>query len=118
MKKLILITFLFFGNASYSQRHVSNSQQIRVVQINAKWNQKNTLYLDNLKGCKYEYAWLEEQGNNLKSQIKSVPVILIWLDGKRVKTYQAGLDFKLPITKDNDITSKYVVYSTRRNTRT
>jgi hypothetical protein len=94
MKNFILIIFLFFGYTSYGQ-------QIRVVQINAKWNQQNTLNLYNLKGCKYEYAWLEEQGDNLKNQIKSVPVILIWLDGKRVKTYQAGLDFKLPITKDN-----------------
>ena len=101
MKKLILIVLLFFGYEGYSQR-VSTSQKIRVVQINAKWNQQNTLDLDNLKGCKYEYAWLEEQGDKLKSQIKSVPVILIWLDDKRVKTYQAGLDFKLPITK-NDI---------------
>ena len=94
MKNLILIIFLFFGYTSYAQ-------QIRVVQINAKWNEQNSLYLDNLRGCKYEYAWLEEQGQNLKSQIKSVPVILIWKDGKRVKTYQAGLDFKLPVTKDN-----------------
>tara|TARA_R100001509_G_scaffold164451_1_gene142045 strand:- start:640 stop:975 length:336 start_codon:yes stop_codon:yes gene_type:complete len=101
MRELILIIFLFFGYEGHSQRYASNSQKIRVVQINAKWNQQNTLYLDNLKGCKYEYAWLEEQPSNLKSQIKSVPVILIWLDGKRVKTYQAGLDFKLPITKDN-----------------
>lgn len=100
MKKLIVIILLFFGHASYCQR-ASTSQKIRVVQINAKWNQQNTLYLDNLKGCKYEYAWLEEQPSNLKSQIKSVPVILIWLDGKRVQTYQAGLDFKLPVTKDN-----------------
>lgn len=100
MRNIILILFLFFAHVSYGQR-ASTSQKIRVVQINAKWNQQNTLYLDNLKGCKYEYAWLEEQPSNLKSQIKSVPVILIWLDGKRVQTYQAGLDFKLPVTKDN-----------------
>ena len=100
MKNFILIIFLFFDYEGYSQRS-STSQKIRVVQINAKWNQHNTLDLDNLKGCKYEYAWLEEQPYNLKSQIKSVPVILIWSDGKRVKTYQAGLDFKLAISKDN-----------------
>ena len=98
---LILFIFLFFGYESHSQRYATTSEKIRVVQINAKWNQKNSLYLDNLKGCKYEYAWLEEQGDNLKSQIKSVPVILIWVGDKRVKTYQAGLDFKLPITKDD-----------------
>ena len=41
MRKLILIIFLFFSYMGYSQ-------QIRVVQINAKFNQKNTLYIDNL----------------------------------------------------------------------
>ena len=95
MKKLILILFLFFSYSSYSQ-------QIRVVQINAKWNQQNTLYLENLRGCKYDYAWLEDQGPKLKSQIKSVPVILIEKNGKIVRTFQAGLDFKL------DIDRKYI----------
>tara|TARA_R100000742_G_C4277510_1_gene99452 strand:- start:1760 stop:2071 length:312 start_codon:yes stop_codon:yes gene_type:complete len=99
MKKLILILFLLFSYTSYSQ-------DIRVVQINAKFNQRNTLYLDNLRGCKYDFGWLEEQNSKLKSQIKSVPVILIEKDGKIIKTYQAGLDFKLAITRD-DI-QKYV----------
>tara|TARA_R100000781_G_C4025058_1_gene108536 strand:+ start:153 stop:467 length:315 start_codon:yes stop_codon:yes gene_type:complete len=94
MRKLILIIFLFFSYTSYSQ-------QIRVVQINAKWNQKNTLYLDNLRGCKYDYAWLEDQGAKLKNQIKSVPVILIEKDGKIVRTFQAGLDFKLALKKED-----------------
>jgi hypothetical protein len=93
MRKLILIIFLFFSYMGYSQ-------QIRVVQINAKFNQKNTLYLDNLRGCQYDFGWLGQQGDKLKSQIKSVPVILIEKDGKIVKTYQAGLDFKLAITKE------------------
>ncbi len=94
MRKLILIIFLFFSYTSYSQ-------QIRVVQINAKWNQKNTLYLENLRGCKYDFGWLEEQGPNLKSQIKSVPVILIEKDGKIVRTFQAGLDFKLALKRED-----------------
>jgi hypothetical protein len=38
----------------------------------------------------------------LKGQIKSVPVILIEKDGKIVRTFQAGLDFKL------DIDRKYI----------
>jgi len=99
MKKLILILFLLFSYTSYSQ-------DIRVVQINAKFNQRNTLYLDNLRGCKYDFGWLEEQNEKMKSQIKSVPVILIEKDGKIVRTFQAGLDFKLAITRD-DI-QKYV----------
>jgi hypothetical protein len=94
MRKLILIIFLFFSYTSYGQ-------QIRVVQINAKFNQKNTLYLDNLRGCKYDFAWLEDQGEKLKGQIKSVPVILIEKDGKIVRTFQAGLDFQLRVTKDS-----------------
>ena len=92
MRNLIIILFLFFSYTSYSQ-------QIRVVQINAKWNEKNTLYLEDLRSCKYDYAWLEDQGPKLKSQIKSVPVILIEKDGKIVRTFQAGLDFKLAVTR-------------------
>ena len=93
MKKLILIICLFFSYSVYSQ-------DIRVVQINAKFNQRNTLYLDNLRGAKYDFGWLEEQNDKLKSQIKSVPVILIEKNGKIVRTFQAGLDFKLDIDRD------------------
>jgi hypothetical protein len=93
MKKLILIICLFFSYSVYSQ-------DIRVVQINAKFNQRNTLYLDNLRGAKYDFGWLEEQSDKLKSQIKSVPVILIEKNGKIVRTFQAGLDFKLDIDRD------------------
>jgi len=95
MKQLILILFLFFSYSTYSQ-------DIRVVQINAKWNQRNTLYLEDMRGAKYDFGWLEEQNEKLKNQIKSVPVILIEKDGKIVRTYQAGLDFKL------DIDRKYI----------
>tara|TARA_R100001509_G_C4686433_1_gene155334 strand:+ start:34 stop:348 length:315 start_codon:yes stop_codon:yes gene_type:complete len=104
MRNLIIILFLFFSYTSYSQ-------QIRVVQINAKWNQKNTVYLEDLRGCKYDYAWLEDQGPKLKSQIKSVPVILIEKDGKIVRTFQAGLDFKLALNR-SDI--QEVVYELKK----
>ena len=95
MRKLILILFLFFSYTTYSQ-------DIRVVQINAKWNQRNTLYLEDIRSAKYDFGWLEDQNDKLKSQIKSVPVILIEKNGKIVRTYQAGLDFKL------DIDRKYI----------
>ena len=88
MRKLILIIFLFFSYTSYSQ-------QIRVVQINAKFNQKNTLYLDNLRGCQYDFGWLEEQGDKLKSQIKSVPVIFIYRDRSLIGRWDGGISLKI-----------------------
>lgn len=97
MKKIILIIFLFFSYTTYSQ-------EIRIVQINAKFNQRNTLYLDNIKGARYDFGWLREQNDRIKSQIKSVPVILIEKDGKIVRTFQAGLDFKL----DDEINREFI----------
>ena len=97
MKKLILIIFLFFSYTSYSQ-------EIRIVQINAKFNQRNTLYLKNINGAKYDFGWLRDQNDRIKSQIKSVPVILIEKDGKIVRTFQAGLDFKL----DDEINREFI----------
>jgi hypothetical protein len=97
MKKIILIIFLFFSYTSYSQ-------EIRIVQINAKFNQRNTLYLKNINGAKYDFGWLRDQNDRIKSQIKSVPVILIEKDGKIVRTFQAGLDFKL----DDEINREFI----------
>jgi len=77
------------------------AQEIEVIQINAKWNKSNDAQLT-LSNCKYSYAVLEDQPNHLQSQIKSVPTLLIMVDGRPVRQYQANVMLRLN-AKQEDI---------------
>ena len=91
MKKIILlITFLLSG--------LSYSQDMTILHINAKWNQSNNYDLNRIKHAKVLLVFLEDQKPDLKSQIKSVPtIVLIGKDGKPKGQWSAGLSFKLEV---------------------
>ena len=76
-----------------------HSQRVTVYQINAEWNKQNTLKL-NLKNCKYIYADIDELASTIKSQIKSLPTILIYKEGKNRRQYMAGIDMKLNVREE------------------
>ena len=76
-----------------------HSQRVTVYQINAEWNKQNTLKL-NLKNCKYIYADIDELASTIKSQIKSLPTILIYKEGKKRRQYMAGIDMKLNVREE------------------
>jgi hypothetical protein len=87
-----ILTFLLFSLLVHSQR-------VTVYQINAEWNAKNTLEL-NLKNCKYIYADIDDLAIKIKSQIKSLPTILIYKEGKNRRQYMAGIDMKLNVREE------------------
>ena len=93
---LILVLFFFIPFNSTSTRYdpttVNSVSNIVVYQINSEWNERNTIRnLDDLRGCKYVYGYLEDQPDVFKEKIKSVPAVFITIDGKIVYKYQAGL---------------------------
>ena len=91
MKNLILILTLLVSSYTFSQ-------DVTILHINAKWNQSNDYNLNRIKHAKVLMLFLEEQKPELKSQIKSVPtIVLIGKDGKPKGQWSAGLAFKLEV---------------------
>ena len=91
MRALFLVLALLFSMFSYGQ-------DITLVHFNYKWNSSNKYKgLDRLRNAKVQYAYVEDQSNALKSSIKSVPTIVIYKDGKPVKTYEGGLTMKITV---------------------
>ena len=92
MKKLILIAGLLFGlNAT--------AQQFDLVQINADWNSKNNIDFTEVAGIPIKYARLEDQPPHFKATIKSVPVLILYVDGRLTYSWLAGIDLRCPATK-------------------
>ena len=77
------------------------ASQIVVIQINAKWNAKNTMEeLEDLDGCEYVFGWLEDQPYEIKTNIVAVPVVVVYKDNVPKMQYLADISLKLNATKE------------------
>jgi hypothetical protein len=91
----LLILALLFSVFSYGQ-------EITTVHFNYKWNESNAYNrLERLKNTKVQYAYVEEQSDNLKRSIKSVPTIVVYLENKPIARFEAGLTMKINVSLDS-----------------
>jgi len=95
MRNLIIILGLMFVPSKANLTPVDES--ITILQINAKWNQHHNVDLSGLNGCKVQFAWLEDQNEALKNQIKRVPVIMMYKGNNAVRQWKADLSFTLDV---------------------
>ena len=98
-----IILALLFSVFSYGQ-------EITTVHFNYKWNESNSFNkLDRLKNTKVQYAYVEEQSENLKRSIKSVPTIVLYLENKPIARFEAGLTMRISVSLDSiqSIVDKY-----------
>ena len=100
MKKTLIILTTMLSISCYSQRY-------SLLEINAKWNQKNNLKQDKIAGIRINFGWLEDQPEKMQSKIRSVPILVLFRDGKPIYQWIAGLDFKLEVTEEDLI--KYLI---------
>jgi len=96
MKTLLLVLLALFVPTKTIHAPIE-SNEITVLQINARWNQNKTIDLNGLIGCKVKFAWLENQSDKMKSQIQTVPTIVVYNRNKPVKQWSADLSFSLDI---------------------
>lgn len=96
MKNIILILFILFGF------FVNAQDKVTVIHFNYKWNDRNNYNLRGLQNAKVQYAWLEDQPENIVETIRTVPVIVILgKDGKVKMQYAADLSFKIQATRED-----------------
>ena len=102
MNKTIAITAiaagLFGTGAAIKVANEAPAPEVTVVQINAKWNRYNTREdLQKLDGCEYRFGWLEDQPEELKATIKTVPVVVIYDEGRPAYQYTADISLTLAV---------------------
>jgi len=94
MRALIVLAFLLFTPTSLGKVEKAD---IKVLQVNTKWNKKHNIDLNGLIGCEVQFAWLEEQSDNFKSQVQTVPLIVVYHKNKPVRQWAADLSFRLNV---------------------
>ena len=91
----LIVLALLFSMFSYGQ-------DITTVHFNYKWNENNTFRgLDRLRNTKVQYAFVEDQSDNIKRSIKSVPTIVIYRDSKPIAKFEAGLTMQIKVRLDS-----------------
>ena len=94
MKKTLIILITMLSISCYSQTY-------SLLEINAKWNQKNNLQQNKIGGIRINFGWLEDQPKKMQSKIRSVPILVLFRDGKTIYQWVAGIDFKLQVTEED-----------------
>ena len=93
MKNVLISLLLFVSISCYSQKY-------SLLEINAKWNDKNSLKQDKIGGIRIDFGWLEDQPKKMQSKIRSVPILVLLKDNKPIYQWIAGIDFKLEVTEE------------------
>ena len=89
MKNIILILSLLLSFSAFSQ-------DLTVVHFNYKWNSTNAYKgLDRSRNVKVQYAYVEDQSEAVQSSIKSVPTIVVYMNGRPKARFEAGLQMKI-----------------------
>ena len=75
------------------------SQEKAVVHINAEFNKSNDWYgLDAIDGVRVFNGYIEKnQAIKEKYSITKVPTLMLFVDGKEVQRWEAGLDMTLHV---------------------
>ncbi len=112
MKKLIALIVLFVGVGI-------NAQDLTLIHINAKWNERNNYkYIDEIVGAKVSFGYLEDQPDDIKNSIKSVPTLILMKNGRPVYVWQADISFKIKTTmrEIQDVINTHRFSERRRST--
>lgn len=75
--------------------------EFTIVQINARWNQKNDVDIPSIPRCSIKYAYFEDQPESLKSTIQYVPTVVLYKGNRAVHQWAADLSFKLELNRDD-----------------
>ena len=94
MKKILilLLSLLIYNNAQ--------SQDYVLLEINSEWNWANAAKVEKIRGIPHQIAYLEEQTPSFKKKVKSVPLVVLYKDGRPIMQWSADISFKLIVTKE------------------
>ena len=88
---LLILLFVLLANTSFSQ--------VVVTHFNAEWNELNKAeWVDELEECEITHVQCPRKIK--KHNVKVLPTIIVFKDGKEIYRFEADLSFKMAATKE------------------
>lgn len=101
MKNLVFVlSLILLPSAIAPEDDQINIKGVVVVHYNATWNDKNNFTpVAKVKDAKLLTAWIDKDDTIKESEgIRSVPTVILYMDGKEIKRWEAGLAMSLKIS--------------------
>lgn len=104
MKNLILILLLSIGLEGFSQEYKNN---ISICQFSSSFSSSSNINLRNFKANHF-YNFKIENDKNIfnKENVKYLPTIIVFENGKEVLRLESGINMKLPKDSEKRIRNK------------
>lgn len=95
-----IVSLFVWASTSSEQPHPNLKKGTWVVQLNASFNKHNDYNWKPFRGVNYIYFDLD-QNVQLKHtyNVKTLPVILVYKNGKVIKKWESDMSFKLNVTQ-------------------
>lgn len=100
MSSKLLLLGIFFLMAAGAVVHLPD-YPVSVMQINARWNEENSLCLDSLTRCNVYTEYLEDQTKSVKENLPPIPIIVVYWEDEAVATYSGDISLRNPLTLDS-----------------
>lgn len=94
MKKAIVLIFILFSSSLFSQEYI-------LMEINSEWNWSNKAKIDRIKNIPHQIAYLEDQTPNFREKVRSVPLVILYKDGRPIMQWTADISFKLVVRRED-----------------
>ena len=93
MKKTIALILILFSSSLFAQKYV-------LLEINSEWNWSNKAKIDRIRNIPHQIAYLENQTPTFRENVRSVPLVILYKDGRPIMQWSADISFKLVIKKE------------------
>ena len=93
MRKIIVLLALIFSTSLFSQEYV-------LLEVNSEWNWKNKAKIDRIRNIPHQIAYLENQTPKFREKVRSVPLVILYKNGRPIMQWSADISFKLVIKKE------------------
>ena len=94
MKKAIVLIFILFSSSLFSQKYI-------LMEINSEWNWSNKAKIDRIINIPHQIAYLEDQTPKFREKVRSVPLVILYKDGRPIMQWTADISFKLVVRKED-----------------
>ena len=94
MKKAIVLIFILFSSSLFSQKYI-------LMEINSEWNWSNKAKIDRIRNIPHQIAYLEDQTHKFREKVRSVPLVILYKDGRPIMQWTADISFKLVVRKED-----------------
>lgn len=102
--RCVIIAFVLCANSVFSQNWKND---ISVVQFSAKFVKEAEIDMKAFREYNTYTFYMSEKPNEFKSEnIKYVPTLVIYQNGKEIMRIESGIDLKLPENTKKDMNKK------------